>query len=187
MADKNPDAPAIIEEDRIVRYSQPDKMIELKRITALPTLMHWRAEVIRNVSGVEPHPRMLVANRQYYRKHIADDTHLAFVAEYDGVECGCGAVCFTEELPSPNNPTGRCAYLMNIYVRELFRNKGIAHHIITRLVDEARGRGCGKIYLETTSDEGGKCKIVPNARYLFSGASIYRKYLHIAIVPVNQI
>ena len=47
MADKNPDAPAIIEEDRIVRYSQPDKMIELKRITALPTLMHWRAEVIR--------------------------------------------------------------------------------------------------------------------------------------------
>ncbi len=30
MADKNPDAPAIIEEDRIVRYSQPDKMIELK-------------------------------------------------------------------------------------------------------------------------------------------------------------
>lgn len=104
MADKNPDAPAIIEEDRIVRYSQPDKMIELKRITALPTLMHWRAEVIRNVSGVEPHPRMLVANRQYYRKHIADDTHLAFVAEYDGVECGCGAVCFTEELPSPKNP-----------------------------------------------------------------------------------
>ena len=87
-----------------------------------------------------------------------------FVAEYDGVECGCGAVCFTEELPSPNNPTGRCAYLMNIYVRELFRNKSIAHHIITRLVDEARGRGCGKIYLETTSDEGGKCKIVPDAR-----------------------
>ncbi len=27
-----------------------------------------------------------------------------------------------EELPSPDNPSGKCAYLMNIYVREAFRN-----------------------------------------------------------------
>lgn len=127
-------------------------MIMLRQITALPTLMLWRTEVIRNVFGVEPHPRLLVANRQYYRKHIADSTHLAFVAEDDGEQYGCGAVCFTEELPSPDNPSGHCAYIMNIYVREPFRNKGIAHLIIQHLVDEARERNCGKIYLETTSD-----------------------------------
>lgn len=126
-------------------------MIELRRITALPTLMRWRAEVIRNVFGIEPHPRLLVANRQYYRRHIADDTHLAYVADYDGEECGCGAVCFYEEMPSPDNPTGKCAYIMNIYVREPYRNNGIAHHIVRRLVDEARQRGCAKIYLETTA------------------------------------
>lgn len=127
-------------------------MIRLKKISALPTLMRWREEVIRVVFGVEPHPRLLVANRQYYREHIADNTHVAFVAEYDCEECGCGAVCFTDELPSPDNPTGRCAYLMNIYVREAFRNRGIAHHIVRNLIDEARHRGCGKIYLETTAD-----------------------------------
>lgn len=127
-------------------------MIVLKKVTAIPTLMRWRAEVIRNVFGVEPHPRLLVANRRYYRTHMADGTHLAFVAEFDGVDCGCGAVCFTDELPSPDNPTGRCAYLMNIYVREDFRNRGIAHQIVGKLIDESRRRCCGKIYLETTVD-----------------------------------
>lgn len=127
-------------------------MISLRQITALPTLMRWRAEVIRNVFGVDPHPRLLVANRQYYRRHVADGSHLAVVAEMDGEECGCGAVCFTDELPSPDNPTGLCAYIMNIYVREPYRNHGVAHRIVRHLVDEARGRGCGKIYLETTSE-----------------------------------
>lgn len=126
--------------------------VEIREITAMPTLMRWRAEVIRNVFGVEPHPRLLVANRRYYRRHIADGTHVALVAECDGEDCGCGAVCFTEELPSPDNPTGMCAYVMNIYVREPFRNKGIAHKIVARLVEEARSRDCGKIYLETTAD-----------------------------------
>lgn len=127
-------------------------MTTLKEIKALPTLMRWRIEVIRNVFGQEPNPRLLVANRQYYRAHINDGSHIAFVAEYDGEECGCGSVCFTDELPSPDNPTGRCAYLMNIYVRERFRNNGIGHHIVTRLLEEAETRGCGKIYLETTAD-----------------------------------
>lgn len=133
-------------------------MITLKRIVALPTLMHWRREVIGAVFGQEAGSRLLVSNRQYYRAHMADGTHMAFVAEMDGHDCGCGGVCFTDELPSPDNPTGRCAYLMNIYVREPYRRKGVARHIVTRLIEEARLHGCGKIYLEST----------PEARPLYS-------------------
>ncbi len=127
-------------------------MITLKQITDIQTLMLWREEVIRNVFGVIPDTELLESNREYYRKHIADDSHLAFVAERAGVECGCGAVCLTAELPSPDNRSGLCAYLMNIYVRKGFRNQGIAHTIVRRLVEEAQARGCGKIYLETTAE-----------------------------------
>lgn len=126
--------------------------INLRQVIVLPTLMHWREEVIRVVFGVAPSPRLLVANRHYYEQHIADGSHMAFVAECDGEDCGCGGVCFTDELPSPDNPTGHCAYIMNIYVRKPFRNRGIAHRIVARLVNEAKNRGCGKIYLETTPD-----------------------------------
>lgn len=127
-------------------------MIDIRCITALPTLMHWRAEVITNVFGEEPSRRLLVANRQYYRRHIEDGTHLAYVVSVDGEDCGCGAICFSEELPSPDNETGKCAYLMNIYVREPFRNKGVAHALVRHLVAEACEHGCGKIYLETTEE-----------------------------------
>ncbi len=127
-------------------------MVSLKEIKEIPVLMSWRGEVIEHVFGQMPDEKLLLANRQYYEKHVADGTHYALVAEYDGAECGCGAVCFTDELPSPDNPSGRCAYLMNIYVREPYRHHGAAHSIVAQLIDESKRRGCGKIYLETTDD-----------------------------------
>lgn len=126
-------------------------MIEIHQIKALPTLMMWRREVLRHVFGHEPSERLLAENRQYYTRHIADDSHFAIAAKWDGQEAGCGACCITNELPSPDNLTGKCAYLMNIYVREPFRRHGIAHAIVERLIAEAKDRGCGKIYLETTA------------------------------------
>ncbi len=126
--------------------------VKIREITDLTALMGWRKEVIEHVFGQKADEQLIMANRQYYEKHIADGSHYAVVAELNGAECGCGAVCFADELPSPDNPTGRCAYLMNIYVREAFRNKGIAHCIVSRLIDEANNRKCGKIYLETTEE-----------------------------------
>lgn len=128
------------------------ELIEIREIKALPTLMRWRAEVIEHVFGQMPDKRLLVANRQYYRKHIADKSHIAYVAMLDGEEVGCGAMCLTEELPSPDNPSGHCAYLMNIYVRQQFRNQGVAHAIVSALIEEAKAQMCCKIYLETTQD-----------------------------------
>lgn len=127
-------------------------MVALKVIKEIPTLMRWRAEVIEHVFGLRADERLLLANKRFYEKHIADDTHYAIEADYAGEPCGCGAVCFTEELPSPDNPSGRCAYLMNIYVREQHRQHGLAHKIVANLIEESRRRGCDKIYLETTDD-----------------------------------
>lgn len=126
-------------------------MIGVRRVTSLDELMMWREEVIASVFGVRPDTTLLRANRKYYENHLPDSSHIAFVASYNGVDCGCGAVCFSEELPSPDNPGGRCAYLMNIYVRKEHRGKGIAHSVVRRLIEEAEKYGCEKIYLETTA------------------------------------
>ena len=127
-------------------------MIEFHEIKDIPTLMKWRREVIRHVFGEEPDPELMEANKEYYLSHIASGAHLAVVALAEGIEAGCGAICFSEELPSPDNKSGRCAYLMNIYVREEYRTRGIGHRIVECLVDKARRRNCGKIYLETTEE-----------------------------------
>lgn len=125
-------------------------MTVIMPLTDLGLLMDWRREVIETVFGVEPSGKLIEANRRYYETHIADGSHMAFVATADGAGAGCGAICIQEELPSPDNPSGRCAYLMNIYVRPVFRGHGIGHAIVERLVEAARGAGCDKISLETT-------------------------------------
>jgi GNAT superfamily N-acetyltransferase len=53
-------------------------------------------------------------------------------------------------MPSPDNPTGKCAYLMNVYVRPKYRGQGYGRQIASWLVDQARQRGITKIYLESS-------------------------------------
>lgn len=124
--------------------------VTIKEIKNLDTLLKWREEVIGSVFGVTAPRELINANHRYYSEHINDGTHIALEALAEEGPAGCGAICLTEELPSPDNPSGRCAYLMNIYVRDRYRNRGIGHAIVRRLVETARELGCDKIYLETT-------------------------------------
>lgn len=125
-------------------------MVEITSVNEIEELMKWREEVIFNVFGIKATAELLDANRDYYLRHILDGSHKACVALFHGEEAGTGSICLSEELPSPDNPSGICAFLMNIYVRKKFRKHGIATSIVNHLVDEAKRLGCGRIYLEST-------------------------------------
>lgn len=125
--------------------------IEIVRTRDLDLLQSWREEVIANVFDCIPTDEVREANKRYYAAHIMDGTHLAVIALLDGEPVGCGAICFQQELPSPDNLSGCCAYLMNIYVRPSFRGKGVGRRLVGHLVQEAKQAECGKIYLETTA------------------------------------
>ena len=124
--------------------------VTLLPVTSINRLMEWRVEVIRSVFGVEPPPRLIDANRDYYMRQVSCGDHFAIEARVRGEAVGCGAICLSRELPSPDNPDGLCAYVMNIYVRPRWRSSGIATAIVSRLIEEARSLGCDKIYLEST-------------------------------------
>ena len=53
-------------------------------------------------------------------------------------------------MPSPDNPNGGCAYLMNIYTRPAFRGRGVAKETCRWLIAEAQARGYRKVFLETS-------------------------------------
>ena len=118
----------------------------------LELLMDWRMEVLDTVFA-EDKPwdadALRDANLAYYRDHIGRD-HFACLVLVDGEDAGCGAICIQEEMPSPDNPSGKCAYLMNIYTREGFRHKGVGRAVVTWLVERAKAEGADKIYLEST-------------------------------------
>ena len=117
----------------------------------IDTLMRWRMTVLAEVFAGEPADKALAdANREYYLRALSDGSHVAVLAYIDGVTAGCGGLCFQGEMPSPDNPSGIDAYLMNIYVSPEYRRRGVARAIVTHLAGTARERGAGKIYLETS-------------------------------------
>lgn len=121
-------------------------------IEDLEVLLQWRMEVLQTVFALpgKPSEELQKANLDYYQKALADGGHFAVFAEGNGNIVGCGGVCFYQEMPSPDNPSGWCGYLMNIYTRAAVRGQGIGTKIVRALLDETARRGIHKVYLETT-------------------------------------
>lgn len=132
------------------------KGLKIERIRSLETLLRWRAEVLKAESGRTADAEMLKAVARYYDFHNADGSHVAFEARVPDAEgklqpVGCGGVCFSEELPTDDNPTGRCANIINVYVREGYRGTGVGAALIKALLDLARFRRCGRIMVDSES------------------------------------
>lgn len=125
--------------------------IDIRQVIVLPTLLHWRKEIVSQIYGVTPSKALLIADRTYYEKHIPDGSHIAIIAEADGSDAGYGAISIIEELPTPDNPSGKLAILTDIYVREEYRRYGIGRTIVRWLIDKATQLGCGIISLTTTT------------------------------------
>jgi len=122
-------------------------------VSEMDCLMRWRMEVLHVVFGIpdeEPMTALYAENEAYYRRALADGSHIACFAEQNGVIIGCGGICLYSEMPSPDNPSGRCAYLMNIYTREAFRSAGVGRKTVAWLIGKAREQEITKIYLEST-------------------------------------
>lgn len=136
----------------------PDGKLEISEadISDIDVLMSWRMEVLHHVFGIPeglPGEHIYDSNRAYYMAAITAHTHIACFASLNGEIVGCGGVCIQEEMPSPDNASGRNAYLMNIYTRQEYQGKGIGRNTALWLIERARKTGAEKIYLET-SDAG---------------------------------
>lgn len=130
-----------------------DIVIRRVSVEEIETLMKWRMEVLHHVFSIpenENTQNLYMVNQEYYEKFIPSSGHIAVFAEMNGVTVGCGGLCLYREMPSPDNPSGECAYLMNIYTREAYRGLGVGNTIVRWLVNYAKEQGITKIYLETS-------------------------------------
>ncbi|MBQ1545331.1 MAG: amino acid adenylation domain-containing protein [Clostridia bacterium] len=148
-------------------------VVEQAGLSELDTLMEWRMEVLHEVFGVpaeDPMGVLFAENLAYYKRVLTEDSHIAVLVKLDGEIIGCGGLCMYTEMPSPDNPSGQCGYLMNIYTREAYRHRGVGKTTVDYLLWRARARGIKKIFLETS--EAGRSLyeglgFVKNEDYLF--------------------
>ena len=120
-------------------------------------LVKWRLEVIEDIFGKyftglpkEEYDAIVNNTVKYYEMQISSGNHYACFA-YDGeTPVACGGFVYYQELPSPDNLSGKCAYIMNIYTSFDYRQQRIGSKIVEYLIDEAKALGAEKIYLETS-------------------------------------
>lgn len=119
----------------------------------LELLVRTRIEVLRAANHLGDDTDMGFIekqSREYYEVSLETETHVAYLV-FDGERCvGAGGVSFFRVMPTYLNPTGRKAYIMNMYTDPDYRRRGIARHTLELLVEETKKKGISHISLEAT-------------------------------------
>ncbi|MFQ7181329.1 MAG: GNAT family N-acetyltransferase [Hungatella sp.] len=117
-------------------------------------LTRLRLEVLRAANGLEEDvdlSRTELESRRYYETCFPEDSHAAWLV-FDGEEVvGTGAVSFYQVMPTYHYPSGKKAYIMNMYTRPDYRRRGIAHRVLELLTAEAEMRQIDAVTLEATA------------------------------------
>jgi len=130
-----------------------DIKIQKAELADIELLVKWRMTVIHEVFSIpmnKPLKTLEQENRLYYQSTLPSGKHIACFSYADNIIVGCGGICFYQEMPSPDNPTGNCAYLMNIYTCPEYRKHGIGKKVVKWLIQQAQQKGIVKIYLEAS-------------------------------------
>lgn len=94
--------------------------------------------------------RVQQESREYYNRALVTGKHIAYLV-YDGEKfIGAGGVSFYQVMPTYHNPSGKKAYIMNMYTAPDYRRQGIAYRTLDLLVKAARDKGISQIALEAT-------------------------------------
>ncbi|WP_366558704.1 GNAT family N-acetyltransferase [Ruminococcus sp.] len=124
-------------------------------IEDIDLLTKTRIEVLRAANKLSSDIDMYEVERfsyEYYRQAFLYDSHTAYLV-FDGNKfVGAGGVSYYQVMPTYHNPSGKKAYIMNIYTSPSYRRNGIATKTLTLLVEDAKRRGINAISLEATEE-----------------------------------
>ena len=128
---------------------------EYKRATMedIDELVRTRIIVLRAANKLPDDEDMFVVEKEsyaYYRRALETGEHIAYLVYDNGAFVGAGGVSFYQVMPTYHNPTGKKAYIMNMYTAPEYRRKGIAIHTLDLLVKDVREQGVSQITLEAT-------------------------------------
>ena len=119
----------------------------------LEILTETRIEVLRAANQLSADVDMSEVKKQsyeYYQNALKNDTHLAYLIFDDDKFVGAGGISYFQVMPTYHNPTGKKAYIMNMYTKLGYRRQGIAFKTLDLLVTDAKAKGITAISLETT-------------------------------------
>ncbi|WP_418972800.1 GNAT family N-acetyltransferase [Allofournierella sp.] len=132
----------------------PKLCMRLAEPADLDELVRARLMVLRAANGLAPQaplPQVEAETRRYFEEGLVTGSFAAVLVLAGGELVATGAVSFYEVMPTCHTPTGKKAYIMNMYTAPAWRRRGLATRVLDRLVRECRARGVDTITLEATA------------------------------------
>lgn len=133
-------------EDYIYKYRRA-------KIEDIDELVRTRIIVLRAANKLSDDVDMSVVEQEsyaYYKRALESGEHIAYLVYDDKTFIGAGGVSFYQVMPTYHNPTGKKAYIMNMYTAPDYRRQGIAFHTLDLLVKDAKYVGVSQIALDAT-------------------------------------
>ena len=127
-------------------------MVQIRKATRddIQIIVHHRVEMIRSMGWSED---MISATKDATTAFLQEpwdpSIECYLVTDDDEVVGGC-AVSFCIAFPSARNPSGKFAYLYNMFVEPQYRGRGIATSLVKYITQLCRERGIEKMALHDT-------------------------------------
>ena len=131
------------------------EIYEYKKATIedIDELVRTRIIVLRAANKLSDEVDMSLVEKEsyeYYMRALETGEHIAYLVYNNGTFIGAGGVSFYQVMPTYHNPTGKKAYIMNMYTVPEYRRQGIAFHTLDLLIKDAWEQGVSQIALEAT-------------------------------------
>lgn len=162
MIDRSAAAPSFIEanievdgQERKHMRGGPRMKLRYKKASVddLDILTDTRIEVLKAANKLSDDVDMSEVKTQsylYYKRALVDGEHIAYLVFDEDRFAGAGGASLFQVMPTYHNPSGRKAYIMNMYTAPEYRRKGIAYKTLDLLVGDIKSRGISYISLEAT-------------------------------------
>ena len=137
-------------------HKMPERMLQYKKadLQDIEELVRTRSIVLRGANQLSHDTDMSVVEKEsydYYKRALENGEHIAYLVYDEDTFVGAGGVSFYQVMPTYHNPSGKKAYIMNMYTAPEYRKQGIAYHMLDLLVKAAKERGITQISLEATA------------------------------------
>lgn len=114
------------------------KNYEYKKATIadIDELVRTRIIVLRTANKLSNDVDMSLVEKEsyeYYKNALETGEHIAYLVYDNETFIGAGGVSFYQVMPTYHNPTGKKAYIMNMYTAPAYRRQGIAFHTLDLL------------------------------------------------------
>ena len=128
--------------------------ITYRKLTAkeLDIFIEMRIAQLRE-EGAKEEIDLRPALKDHYTRHMADDTFVSWIALDNDRIIGTSGMSIVEKPPYFGCPTGKIGLLSSMFTDKGYRRQGIARELLSRVVNEAKIRGCGTVQI-TASNMG---------------------------------